>query len=290
MSVTVILSVIIIILVIALFLNQRYMKDRVETEEYARNQLIAKNSILSEENLSLKNQMLSSNNDVGHHAFKNAKRELQKILDRFIEQGRLKSYTIIPTSNLAIKHPLFEYARSFDFIIITEVGLINVDVKNWNQKTFYHFDVPDKHAEEGSNQYSTDKVVGHYISSRYHSQFNTTRSGVYTFTEILQDNRVIYEFYDHDPYQQAANNAKALKDQIEKDYQFKIQSIGVIYYSDGSVNIIEGSDESDKYVDTVSTRSSLEKVIDEAVQLSKHPLNDNQIEEISNSFKQHMNN
>ena len=73
--------------------------------------------------------MLSSNNDVGHHAFKNAKRELQKILDRFIEQGRLKSYTIIPTSNLAIKHPLFEYARSFDFIIITEVGLINVDVK-----------------------------------------------------------------------------------------------------------------------------------------------------------------
>ena len=97
------------------------------------------------------------------------------------------------------------------------------------------------------------KVVGHYISSRYHSQFNTTRSGVYTFTEILQDNRVIYEFYDHDPYQQAANNAKALKDQIEKDYQFKIQSIGVIYFSDGSVNIIEGSDESDKYVDTVST-------------------------------------
>ena len=35
-------------------LNQKFMKDRVETEEYARNQLISKNSILSEENLSLK--------------------------------------------------------------------------------------------------------------------------------------------------------------------------------------------------------------------------------------------
>ena len=34
--------------------------------------------------------MLSSNNDVGHHAFKNAKRELQKILDRFKNNGRLK--------------------------------------------------------------------------------------------------------------------------------------------------------------------------------------------------------
>ena len=30
------------------------MKDRIETEEYARNQLISKNSTLSEENLSLK--------------------------------------------------------------------------------------------------------------------------------------------------------------------------------------------------------------------------------------------
>ncbi|AKL91780.1 NERD domain-containing protein [Staphylococcus capitis] len=285
MSVTVILSVIIIILIIAIVLNQRYMKDRVETEEYARNQLIAKNSTLSEENLALKNQMLSSNNDVGHHAFKNAKRELQKILDRFKENGRLKTYSIVSTNNLAVKHPLFEYARSFDFIIVTDVGLINVDVKNWNQKTFYHFDVPDKHFEEKNHPYDTDQIVGHYVSSRYHSQFNTTRTGVYTFTEILQDNRVIYEFYDQDPYQQAANNAKALKDQIESDYQFKIQSIGVVYFSDGSVNIIEGSDESDKYVDTVSTQSSLEKVIEDAIQLSKHPLNDEQVQEISESFK-----
>lgn len=285
MSVTVILSVIIIILIIAIVLNQRYMKDRVETEEYARNQLIAKNSTLSEENLALKNQMLSSNNDVGHHAFKNAKRELQKILDRFKENGRLKTYSIVSTNNLAVKHPLFEYARSFDFIIVTDVGLINVDVKNWNQKTFYHFDVPDIHFEEKNHPYDTDQIVGHYVSSRYHSQFNTTRTGVYTFTEILQDNRVIYEFYDQDPYQQAANNAKALKDQIESDYQFKIQSIGVVYFSDGSVNIIEGSDESDKYVDTVSTQSSLEKVIEDAIQLSKHPLNDEQVQEISESFK-----
>ena len=54
MSVTVILSVIIIILIIAIVLNQRYMKDRVETEEYARNQLIAKNSTLSERKFSFK--------------------------------------------------------------------------------------------------------------------------------------------------------------------------------------------------------------------------------------------
>lgn len=54
MSLTIILSIIIIILIMAMVLNQKFMKDRVETEEYARNQLISKNSILSEENLSLK--------------------------------------------------------------------------------------------------------------------------------------------------------------------------------------------------------------------------------------------
>ncbi|MEJ7185444.1 hypothetical protein WL241_12040, partial [Staphylococcus epidermidis] len=91
------------------------------------------------------------------------------------------------------------------------------------------------------------------------------------------DNRVIFEFYDYDPYQQAANNAKALKDQIEEQFNFKIQSIGVIYFNDGSVNIIEGSGESDKYVDTVSTKSSLEKVIKDAVHLSKHPLTEDQV-------------
>ena len=51
-----------------------------------------------------------------------------------MESGQLKVYNIIATSNLATKHPLFDYVRSFDFIIVTDVGLINVDVKHWNQK------------------------------------------------------------------------------------------------------------------------------------------------------------
>ena len=41
---------------------------------------------------------------------------------------------------------------------------------------------------------------------------------------------------------------------------------------------------------TPSTPISLEKVIEEAIDLSKHPLTDKQIEEISENFKQHMNN
>ena len=51
----------------------------------------------------------------------------------------------------------------------------------------------------------------------------------------------------------------------------KFKVLGVIYFSDGSVNIIEGADEREKYIDTVSTKSSLESVINNAIELSKHP-------------------
>ncbi|MCP8609377.1 hypothetical protein NMF38_22825, partial [Acinetobacter baumannii] len=206
------------------------------------------------------------------------------ILDSYLENGKLKYYDIIVTSNLATKHPFFEYARSFDFIIVSDIGLINVDVKSWGEKTFYHFDVPDEHDTEISNS-NIEKVVGHYISQQYHDQFNSSRKSIYTFTETVQPNRVIYDFYDYDPYQLAANNAKALKDHIEQNFNFKVQSTGVIYFSDGTVNIIQGSEERDKYVDTVSTKSSLRRIISEAIELSKHPLNKEQVDQITAIFK-----
>lgn len=284
MSFYFVLIIIIVVLTGILVLNQRYNNSKIDTEVYARKQLIKKNKALSAENAELRSQMLSSNNDVGHHAYKNAKKELRKILDSYLEEGKLKYYDIIVTSNLATKHPFFEFARSFDFIIVSDIGLINVDVKSWGEKTFYHFDVPDEHDTEMSNS-NIEKVVGHYISQQYHDQFNSSRSAIYTFTETVQPNRVVYDFYDYDPYQLAANNAKALKDHIEQNFNFKVQSTGVIYFSDGTVNIIQGSEERDKYVDTVSTKSSLRRIISEAIDLSKHPLNKEQVNQITSIFK-----
>ena len=78
---------------------------------------------------------------------------------------------------------------------------------------------------------------------------------------------------------------KALKDHIEQNFNFKVQSTGVIYFSDGTVNIIQGSEERDKYVDTVSTKSSLRRIISEAIELSKHPLNKEQVDQITAIFK-----
>ncbi len=90
MSFYVVLIIIIVALIGILVLNQRYSNSKIDTEVYARKQLIKKNKALSAENAELRSQMLSSNNDVGHHAYKNAKRELRKILDSYLENGKLK--------------------------------------------------------------------------------------------------------------------------------------------------------------------------------------------------------
>lgn len=284
MTLSIVLIILLVILILASILHHRYMQSGIDTEVYAKNQLTSKNAILSNENTELKNQMLSSNNDVSTHAKKNAKREVKEILESFKKNGQLKYYEIIQTSKLATKHPFFEYLRTFDFIVVSDVGLINIDVKNWKQKTFYHFDASVKDELNLSSFSSIDQVIGHYIAKQYHSQFNSTRQEIYTFIEKIQSNRVIFDFYDVDPYQQAALNSKTLKDGIENHFNHKIQSIGVVYFNDGSVNIIEGSDERGKYVDTVSTKSSLKSVIGHAIELSKHPLTKEQVETIAKSF------
>ena len=131
MTLTIILIVIIVILILAFILNQRYMQDRVDTEVYARNQMVTKNATLSNENLELKIKCLVLIMMLVH--MQSAKHVLTSILDKYKDEGKLKYYDIITTSNLATKHPFFEYARTFDYIVVSDVGLINIDVKTGNK-------------------------------------------------------------------------------------------------------------------------------------------------------------
>ena len=76
------------------------------------------------------------NNDSNHHGLRKAKQNLKDILEQYKTAGTIKAYDIIATGNLAVKHPLFEYARAFDYIVITDKGVFNINVKNWKQKRF----------------------------------------------------------------------------------------------------------------------------------------------------------
>ncbi|MEL0537674.1 hypothetical protein [Staphylococcus debuckii] len=286
MFLTLILVAIIILMIVALFVSRSIMQHRLDTEVYSKNQLVSKVNTLRSEVTSLRNEMINDNNHQQHHyGIRKAKQALTDILEKFKEEGKINFFTIFSTGNLAVKHPLFEQLRTFDYIVITDKGLLNIDVKNWKEKTFYHFSA-DPENEIKTESESLDQIIGHYIADQYQSQFQSSRRDVYTFTEKIKNNRVEFDFYDYDPYLAAAVNSKELKDAYEKNFNQKITSVGVVYFNDGSINIIDGPTEREKYVATASSKRSLRDAVEEMIAQSKHDLSKQDCEAAVNYLNQ----
>lgn len=285
MFLTFILIAIIIILIIAFFASRSVMQHRLDTEMYSKNQLVSKVNTLRTEIASLRNEMINDGSQQHHYGIRRAKQSLTDLLDKLKDSGEINFYHIISTGNLAVKHPLFEYLRTFDYVIITDKGLLNIDVKNWKEKTFYHFSA-EPEREIDVKQDSIDQIVGHYIADQYQSQFQSTREDVYTFIEKVKNNRVEFEFYDYDPYFTAANNSKKLKDALEAHFHHKITSVGLVYFNDGSVNIIDGPIDRQKYVATASSKHDLKAAVTSILAQSNHKISDRDYDAILNYFEQ----
>lgn len=286
MLLTFILLVIVILLIIVMIINQKNMQQKLETEKYSKEQLVTKISSVTRENTQLKNQMLhfDGNNDSNHHGLRKAKQNLKDILEQYKTAGTIKAYDIIATGNLAVKHPLFEYARAFDYIVITDKGVFNINVKNWKQKTFYHFDIDSETEISTNNESSVHQTVGRYIAQQYHSQFNTTRTGSYTFIERVKNNSVIYDFYSYDPFEQTAKNTKELETRIAERLNHHIKNIGLVYFTDGSVNIIDGPNVREDYTETVSSKSSLKDVIGDTLSNASESITKEQYDKLVERF------
>lgn len=281
-----ILIIIIILLVVIMIINHRVMQHKLETETYAKDQLVTKISTITRENTYLKNQMLDnhSSNDTYHHGLRKAKHDLNSILTQYKNEGHIQNFEIIATGNLAVKHPLFEYARTFDYIAITDKGIFNINVKNWKQKTFYHFTANDTELESNITSDSLNQTIGRYIVNQFHSQFQSTRSTTYTFIERIKNNSVTYDFYNHDPFEQSSINTQALEAKIHEKLNQQIKNVGLVYFTDGSVNIIDGPATRSKYVETVSSKSSLQQIIGETIESTDKSLTSAQYDQIVARF------
>lgn len=285
MFITILLAAIIVLLLVIIFVSRGIMQHRLDTEFYSKNQLVSKVNSLRSEVAALRSEKINDDKQQHHYGIRKAKQELNAILEKFKEVGKINFFQIISTGNLAVKHPLFEQLRSFDYIVITDKGLLNIDVKNWQEKTFYHFSAEPENDIEVKNE-SLDQIVGRYIVNQYQSQFQSSRKDIYTFTEKIKNNRVEFDFYDHDPYLSAAVNSKELKDAYEKQFNKKITSVGVVYFSDGSINIIDGPAEREKYVATASSKRSLKDAVEEMIVQSKHDISEKDSEVIINYLDQ----
>ena len=261
------------------------MQNKLDTETYAKTQLVTKISSITSENTYLRNEMLNidANNDKHHHGIRKAKQELTDIMNTLIDANKINFFEIINTSGLAVKHPLFEYARAFDYIVITERGLFNIDVKNWKQKTFYHFSADNNITTADAN--TIDQTVGRYIAQQFHSQFQSTHSTSYTFIERIKNNSVVYDFYSNDPYKEAAYHAQALETKIKEKSNHSIRNIGLVYFADGSVNLIDGPTKREQYAETVSSKSNLREVITKTVEQSTEALSQEQFDKLVARFQ-----
>ncbi|WP_210136356.1 NERD domain-containing protein [Staphylococcus sp. GDK8D68P] len=281
-----ILIVIIILLIVIVIIDHRVMQNKLETETYSKDQLVTKISTVTRENTQLKNQMLNidGNNDTHHHGLRKAKQDLNSILNQYKNEGVIQHFDIIATGNLAVKHPLFEYARTFDYVVITEKGIFNINVKNWKQKTFYHFTADTTNSNESKVNDNIDQTVGRYIANQFHSQFQSTRSTTYTFIERIKNNSVTYDFYNYDPFEQSSINTQALEAKIYEKLNQQIKNIGLVYFTDGSVNIIDGPSTRRDYVETVSSKSSLQQIIGDTVQSTDQALTKEQYDKLVARF------
>lgn len=281
-----ILLVIIILLIIVAIINHRVMQQKLDTEIYAKDQLVTKISTVTRENTHLKNQMLriDGNNDTHHHGLRKAKQDLYEILEQYKQEGKIQHYAIIATGNLAVKHPLFEFARTFDYVVISEKGIFNINVKNWKQKTFYHFTVDPTLENQSNKENTVNQTVGRYIAEQYHSQFQSSNKATYTFIERIKNNSVIFDFYNYDPYEQAAKNTKELEAKIAERLNHNIKSIGLVYFTDGSVNLIDGPTVREEYAETVSSKSSLKEIIGGTINEAEEALTKEQYDKLVARF------
>ncbi|RIL92826.1 hypothetical protein BUY80_13965, partial [Staphylococcus equorum] len=73
-----------------------------------------------------------------------------------------------------------------------------------------------------------------------------------------------------------------LEDKINEHLKRQIKSIGLVYFTDGSVNIIDGPAIRGNYAETVSSKSSLKEVIGETLASSNESLTEEQYNKLVN--------
>ena len=71
-------------------------------------------------------------------------------------------------------------------------------------------------------------------------------------------------------------NAKVIEERIEQKLNQFVPCIGLVYFTDGSVNIIDGPATREQYADTVSSKSSLREMIGETISKNNNSLSQEQ--------------
>ena len=76
-----------------------------------------------------------------------------------------------------------------------------------------------------------------------------------------------------------------LQEKIKENVHHNINNVGLVYFTDGSVNLIDGPTEREKYVETVSSKSNLKHIIEETVTSADESLSKEQFDRLVARFQ-----
>ncbi|EQA5955737.1 hypothetical protein RNT89_01120 [Staphylococcus pseudintermedius] len=269
------------ILVLLALLRLKFYQHQLDVEAYTKMQLLNKISILKQERYQSKEKRAITT--TYHLNLRNTRQLLNHLLEDFKSDEKIKDFRIITTSQIAPKNPLFPFISEFDFIVITNVGMILMNIKSLKSKTFYHFDsrIPT------TDEQDLNRIVGHYIAHQYHNQFQSDLKTSYTFNEIISENKITYEFHEYDPYQIADRATQNIQEAVESFVQVPVSTIGVIYCVDQRGERIDGDAQPYSRIYTSESETDIQYAIQALIDTSHTQLESHTMQQLVSSFENH---
>ncbi|MFO3689483.1 hypothetical protein [Staphylococcus felis] len=270
-------------LILILFIIRiKYYHNRLDVAKYTHSQLINKISRIQHEH-----QLTSPNHPNDHPEYhfnlRKVKQQLIDILDAYKLDSDLKEYHIIATSQIAKKNSLYAYIHYFDYIIVTNIGIVLIDIKTLKNKTFLHFN--------GGRSFKTeddvDKTIAQYLANRYHAQFNTNMTTPYTFSEKVTQNGIQFQFDKYDPWMISKKSITYLNDYFESSLDIAMTTKSYIYCIQENTRLIVGDVQSDENVSICRNKDALNTAIHHLIKTSRSNFSSQNITYIVNSFLKH---
>ncbi|AKS69359.1 hypothetical protein RN70_07470 [Staphylococcus schleiferi] len=273
----VIISALFIIVLLSL-LRVKFYQNKLEVELYTKSQLLNKISKMKQE----KHQFQTKEKDSSeyHLDLRRAKQTLTQDLDALVDDEKIRHYRIFTTSQIAPKNTIYPFISQFDILVVTNIGLILLNLKALKAKTFYHFEgrIPLK------DESDIHQIVGHYIAHQYHNQFQSELRTHYTFSENIHENEVTYQFNKYDPYEMAEKATQNLQMHFESLVDVPVSTIGVIYCAKQNGERIDGDATPYSQVYTCENNQDFQNALQQFIATTHTNLSDASYEQVINNI------
>lgn len=158
-----------------------------------------------------------------HNEARRVKQSIIQTINRLKDDQFIKDYKILSVNQIVKKNKYYSMLAPIDFVVITNIGLILIKSLHFDTKTFVHY------TGKLEDSMSFSERFAHQISANYHRQFHESPNVPYTFSEVIEADKVTYQFYKYDPLMIVEKVRQRLSQQIEMQLKTPITIESAIF-------------------------------------------------------------